>query len=401
MSSSGAVLPMTSESSMPSSWRAFFLLIPFGLLLFSQLVISDLPAIFLLLTAIWRILRTGLPPLNTIDACFIGFVGFSVLGQEIPAVPGDYFFELLAIIFLYAVFRAVASFLCSEERLQRAATLVAGTMLLVMLTNFFAILLQKLDASLLLSAYVPVAPVGKLSWPFQFSGQLGISLTVLFPLCVAVLGRSMPLRLLLSVLFLSCCGATGSRSVFWLAVFEILYSEFFLFKSRSGLSNLLKGLAVCCVIVGTLLFFADDFSFQRSLGQTEETPLFFDEPRLKQIIMALRAVPVWARGIGLGCFSPMYATEIHNTPLNIIVETGVPGFIFCCLMLLEVGKAFFGKSRRERDNLHAALVLALLAAAFHGLFRNLLTNRACWFVLALCYSYGQRRSNSAGTVPVL
>ncbi len=387
---SGAVLPMNREDTMPLPWRAFFLLVPFGLLLFSQLVISDLPAIFLLLTAVWKFLRAGLPSLNRIDACFIGFVGISALGREIPAVPGDYIFELLAITFLYALFRAVSGFLCSEERMQHAVALVAGTMLFVMLADFFVILLQKLDASLLLAAYVPVVPAGKLSWPFQFSGQLGISLTVLFPLCVAVLGRSMPLRLLLSILFLSSCGATGSRSVFWLAVFEILYSEFFIFKSRSGPSNLLKALAVCCAIAGTLLLFADDFSFQRSLGQTEETPLFFDEPRLRQIIMAFKELPVWARGIGLGCFSPIYATEIHNTPLNLIVETGVPGFIFSCLMLFELIKAFSGKGRRERDILHAALVMALLAAAFHSLFRNLLTNRACWFILALCYSYGQR-----------
>ncbi len=383
-------------------WVAFFLLIPAGFPLYSRFVLSDLPAMIIVAGLLLRLIFVSPPKFSIIDAWFLFFVGTSALGREVATVPGAYFFELLAVVFLFACFRAVAEILSSENALSRAFTLVGNSLIFILALNFLAVIVQRTGISPEFASVFFPGNAEKLCWPFQFSGQLGLSLTILFPVCIGSRSFTLPVRLLLYIMFLVNTGATGSRSVFWIALFEIFYAEFFMHKTLSVQKNFMKGLALCCSTGLTLLFFADDFSFQRSMGQIDASPLFFDEPRWNQIRLALRSLPVWLQGLGLGCCDFVFKTEIHNTPLSLIVETGLFGFGAACLFLFEILKAFYQANLQQHHLLKKALAMSLLTICFHAFFRNLVSNRACWLILAFCFSCKNfaTRAESRGDRPL-
>ncbi|NCB37394.1 MAG: hypothetical protein EOM80_01385 [Erysipelotrichia bacterium] len=347
-------------------------------------MLSDAVGIVILLFGFIAACCGKMPDLGKTDGYFIFFVACSLMGAEVTGVPKFYLFELSAVLFLFACFKAVSEFLKTREYLARACVLSGNAMLLVMGINTLVVALHYPDTIDLFASFFTSE---KLSWPFQFSGQLGLSLTILFPLCICSRPFSSVQRMLIYVMFVVNTGAVGSRSVFWLALAEILYAEFFMYFSRSVYRNLLKAAMLFLVIGGLIVFLGNEFSFQRSLGQIEEIPLLFDETRVVILRDAVRTWSVWIQGYGLGCFKAFNEMEIHNTPFSLLVETGLGGFVAAMCFLFSIVAAFWQGAKKDNSLLASAIVLSLLAIIYHSMFRNLLTNRTCWFVLSLCYSF--------------
>ncbi|MBU1109248.1 MAG: hypothetical protein KKB51_21395 [Candidatus Riflebacteria bacterium] len=288
----------------------------------------------------------------------------------------------MAMLFLFVCFKITSDFLDSRERFDKAVVLTGNAMAALLAINTITVFSYNTLAQELTGFFFTSA---KLSWPFEFSGQLGISLTLLFPVCLC--SRSFPWlqRVLLYVMLIVNAGAIASRSVFWLCLFEIIYIEFFVYAKKVAAHNILKGLGLFCIMAALIVFFGEDFNFQRSLGQLEASPLLFDEPRMMTLRKTLQTVPAWIQGYGLGCFKAFNELEIHNTPLSILVETGFMGFISAFMFIVTIFKSIWWIDSAKHQTIKKGLIISFAAILFNGMFRNLLTNRACWFILALCY----------------
>lgn len=365
-------------------WTAWFFLIPFGLPLTHGLVISDLPAIALILTSIIGIIKGNAIRFSKTEACFVFFVGCSLLGAEITRVPAFYLYELSAVLFLFACFKISANFLQSKKRLEHAVRLTGNAVALHLLINTIVIASHNFLGFEFNSFF---SGGEKLSWPFAFSGQLGISLTIIFPLAVCSRNFTTLQRFLLHVMFLLNTGATASRSVFWLSLCEVLYLEFVVYTQMSSVRKIFKALLLLCVVGLLIMFFGESYNFQRSLGQVETSPLLFDEPRLGTLRDALRTLPTWLQGYGLGCFKAFHELEIHNTPLSILVETGFAGFVATTMFISTIFLCFWRARKKAVILLWHGLFMSFVAVLVNAMFRNLVTSRICWFILALCYCH--------------
>jgi len=365
-------------------WAAYFLLLPFGQPLTRGLVIGDLPAIALMVISFAAVFRGKLPEIGKTEAWFIFLTGCSLLGIELTRAPDFYLKELTSMVFLFVCFKITADFLNSEERLAKAIELTGKAAATLLLINSVVLLSHKTMALEFTSRFFSAGE--KLSWPFEFSGQLGISLTVLFPLTLCARRLTGIQRAIIYSMMLLNTGAIASRSVFWLSMFQVIYIEFFVYAENSTKRNIFKLLLLACAAGLLVMFFGESYSFQRSLGQLESSPLIFDEPRVATLREALRTLPTWLQGYGLGCFKAFHELEIHNTPLSLLVETGFAGFLAATAFIASIFIAFW-RSRLRHSLLWHGLLLSLIAVMANGMFRNLVSSRVSWFILALCLSH--------------
>lgn len=365
-------------------WTAWFFLIPFGLPLAHGLVISDLPAVALIFLSFIGIIKGSTICFNRTEAWFVFLIGCSLLGAEVTRVPNFYLYELSATLFLFVCFKIAADFLKCKERLGHAARLTGNAVVLHLLINTIAVACQNHFGFEFDSFF---SGGEKLSWPFEFSGQLGISLTILFPLAICSRNFTTFQRFLLHAMFLLNTGAIASRSAFWLSLCEVLYIEFVVYTQTSSAGKIFKSLLLICVVGLLIMFFGENYNFQRSLGQVEISPLLFDEPRLATLHDALKTLPTWLHGYGLGCFKAFHQLEIHNTPLSFLVETGFPGFFAAAMFIGSIFLHFWRARRETAGLLWHGLLISFAAVLVNAMFRNLVTSRACWFILSLCYCH--------------
>jgi hypothetical protein len=376
---------------IPRWWAAYFLLVPLGLPLSSGLVIGDLPAFVLILFSLAGILAGESRSFGKTEGWFTFLVGCSLLGTEVTRVPEFYLKELSSVLFLFICLKITADFLSSEEKLARATLFTANATTTLLIINCIALLSHYTLGSELTRPFFSGGE--KLSWPFEFSGQLGISLTILFPLALCTRRMSEAARLLLYAVMILNAGAIASRSVFWLSIFQILYIEFLIYTEKSYARNAFKLLLLLCAVGTLLMLFGENYSFQRSLGQIEKSPLLFDEPRIATLREALRTLPNWLQGYGLGCFKAFHKLEIHNTPLTLLVETGFAGFFAATAFIVSIFITFW-RSRLRFSLIWHGQMLSFLAVLTNSMFRNLVTSRVSWFILALCLSHRHFRQQT-------
>ncbi|EKD80924.1 MAG: hypothetical protein ACD_39C02090G0004 [uncultured bacterium] len=385
-----------SDREFPWWWTAYFFLVPFGMPVSMGLVIGDLPAFGLLFLTLAKALSGNPITSGKAEAWFVLFIGCSLLGIEVTGVPDFYLRELLAVLFLFACFKVTADFLNNRDRFERATAITGYAVISLLVINTLAVLSHNNLTYELTKSFLPD---DKLSWPFEFSGQLGISLAVLYPICICIRNWSSPHRLIMHLMLIVNAGAIGSRSVFWLCLCEIFYVEAFIFSTKSAVINVFKIIALLFSIGTVITFFGESFSFQRSLGQIKEIPLLFDEPRMMILRKALRTVPTWFQGYGLGCFKAFHGIEIHNTPLSILVETGFIGLVSAACFIGSILLAFWRSRTSQNALIKHGLALSVFAILCNSMFRNLVSSRACWFVLALCYCFRHFQKDGAIDVP--
>jgi hypothetical protein len=362
-------------------WLAYFLLLPFAIPVKYGLVLGDLPALVLISIALIK--SASFFRFSATEAWFALLIGISLIGCEVTRVPAFYGTELAALLFLFACGKITADYLVDQHKLAMAIKLVSLSVIAVLIINTAAVSLHNLTDGERAGSFFSTS--GKLSWPCEFSGQLGIALNILFPLIFWQRQPTAKRFLLYGMLALNT-GAIASRSVFWLSTAEILYLEFFLHGDNKPGKIVAKLLLLLCMAGMLTLYFGESYSFQRSLGQLEKNPLLFDEPRLISLRAALRTLPNWLQGYGLGCFKVFNHYEIHNTPLSLLVETGFIGFFAGCMFLANIFMIFWRSPERGSPLWHV-LLLSLIALAITSLFRNLVTSRVSWFILALCWSH--------------
>ena len=134
------------------------------------------------------------------------------------------------------------------------------------------------------------------------------------------------------------------------------------------------------------LVLSSEFTFQRSFGIAGVEAFAKDIPRERQHERAFDHLPEWSTGIGLGCFKGRYGEELHNTPVNLLVETGIGGFLAAHAGLLAVFLPLLRGFRRMAEPWKTRVNALFCAGAgmyVLGLFHNLLRNRYAWLILAL------------------
>ncbi len=195
-----------------------------------------------------------------------------------------------------------------------------------------------------------------------------------------------------AVAFLTVVSGIGARSCMLIALFQVIWTELAIYgKEDSLLPKWLRMSLFMAAVLAAGLVLSGEFTLQRSLGTAGVTDLVNDEPRQRQLERAIEHIPEWTTGMGLGCFKVIHREELHNTPVNLLVETGIGGFAAAhgalLLIVLPVIRTLRNGTRAEK---HRAGVLLSVVMSLYllGLFHNLLRNRFVWLILALAAGMG-------------
>jgi O-antigen ligase len=95
-------------------------------------------------------------------------------------------------------------------------------------------------------------------------------------------------------------------------------------------------------------------------------------------------------GIGVGSFEFINSTNIHNSYLEILLQTGLLGFLFFCSLIILIFSRVFQNGKRD---FVFPLFLGLLAIMIFMGFHDILRGRIFWLPLALLAFYTKRNIN--------
>jgi len=382
-----------TDAGLPAWLRWYLFLLPLGLPLFTHFVPSDLCLGYGLTLGLARLLKTPAIPLP--DSRRIGlpliavtaFAGFCLMGTDVPSQEGAVAFELGSIAWL-----AVGSWMISRQipagdGLDEAVRWMNSLFLPVLLFCVAGLATHWAGWDEGTSGVFAF----RLYLPFRFPILLGAYLIAAYPFAVVWTGLGMIRRIIYNILYIIVVSGVGARSCMIVAIGLVAWSEFREDADRTAVFLGWLRLALGLTVFGAIgLLLADEFSFQRSLGLSGVPALAQDEPRERQFGLALAHLAEGATGIGPGCFRALHGEELHNTPLNLLVETGLGGFVTAHAFLLAAlfpvlrGQRTIGVVGRRRA---AALLGAAVGLYLLGLFHNLLRNRFVWLVLALAIAW--------------
>lgn len=378
---------MTEIIASKSLWAlfcAYIFCLPLGTPIYYRFVLVDIFAIIALAILFKNVVIGSSLKFERIDGFFGLFIGFSLLGLDISKYPYVYIFDIGSVIYLFCCFRMTSYIVCNEQILFKIIRLLGYALVIVLLINTLAVTINYFQFSNAFDSFFTRSQ--KLCWPFEFSGQLGIMLPLLFPVYLCTVSPVCWKRMSAYFMLVMCAGSVGSRSVFMLCIAEIVIIEFFHFRLPSRPLTLLKNICFIIIVSLPILLIGSIYPFSRSMGQLDSTPLTFDLPRYNNIISALDSGSFWLLGQGLGCFG-VDKLEIHNTPLALIVETGIGGFLVAIIAFYIVSNTLIFRKiyLSSCQGLIFGLRLALFSLIIQSLLRNLITSRVSWLILALCY----------------
>jgi O-antigen ligase len=226
---------------------------------------------------------------------------------------------------------------------------------------------------------------GMLIDPNAYGGLLVMTLSIHLmtycgnrPLVGGLLGKLVTMSLAIGVVL------TYSRSA-WLGL-ALLFLAAMIMRPKAGVYMVLMGLLAVAL---TLKGFGPDYASRMSELTFRGAQVHERVELIDQAIPLFRESPAF--GIGMGVFNDIYGNIIHNTPVWILTECGVFGFI------IFVGFAWWFLARgidalRVGTEAQRSLVLGLMLAnlAMMGLSMGIeaLYQRHWWVVLALlaaCY----------------
>jgi len=404
-------------ASLPAWLSWYLLLMPLGIPLFTYLVPADLCLVVVLVMCLGSRWQEGIPRLPAPAdvrweaALFVAFLGFSLLGVSVFQNSDSYIFDLVSVLWLFTGAWLIQSELKTDALVATGVSWFNRLFLPVLLFNLAGMATHWLG----LDEYTGGVFSFRLYLPFRFPILLGAYLITAYPFAVAWRMLSFRKRMAAGIGFLTVVSGIGARSCMLIAVFQVIWIELVIYgKERSLFPRWLKmSLFVAGVLVAGLML-SGEFTLQRSLGTAGVKDLVNDEPRQRQLECATEHLPEWMTGIGLGCFKVVHGEELHNTPVNLLVETGIGGFATAHVALLLIFLPVIRKIRYgTRVEKHRAGILLCVALSLYllGLFHNLLRNRFVWLVLALAAGMGDRngqeeavrdeRSDHAGAAPAI
>ncbi|HOY66718.1 MAG TPA: hypothetical protein PLP29_07495 [Candidatus Ozemobacteraceae bacterium] len=393
------------ETGLPGWLGGYLLLLPLGIPLFTYLVPSDLCLAFGLAAGIAAHIQRPshrLPePRDTgsFPAAALAFGGFCLLGSLVTGQPGAVAFELVSIAWLALGAWMISRVIPSPDAWNAAVHRFNLLFLPVLLFCVAGLASHWVGWD----AWTGGVFSFRLYLPFRFPILLGAYLIAAHPFAVIWPGMGSAKRMMYNILFIIAVSGVGARSCMLVAIGQVVWSEL---RSDAEMKPVLPGwlrLALALTAFGAIgLLLADELSFQRSFGLSGVPALAQDLPRERQLDRALTHLDDLLIGIGPGCFRAIHGEELHNTPLNLLVETGIGGFLTAHAVLLAAllpvirGLRARGADERRRA---AALLGAVAGLYLLGLFHNLLRNRFVWLVLALALAWPKTPAGDAEERP--
>lgn len=377
------------SGSIPAWLDWYMLLLPVGIPIFSYLVPSD----FCILAGIISVFgaRNGsawwlsLQPRN-VDVCgslFLAWLGFCLLGVLIPDYPEFFVFDIGSTLWVFLSALCIKSFLKNGDDIREAIHSLNNLYLPLLAFCFAGLALHWAG----LDTWTGDAFSFRLYLPFRFPILLGAYLIAAYPFAVIWTGQPFKWRIVHEILYLIVVSGIGARSCMIVAIAQVIWTEWSAAPDNPAVFP--KWLRFGFFLTAALsagLVLSSEFTFQRSFGVAGVAAFAKDMPRERQYDRAVKHLPEWITGIGLGCFKGRYGEELHNTPANLLVETGIGGFLTAHAGLLVVFLPLLRRFRQEGEPGRSrvnALVCAALSLYGLGLFHNLLRNRFVWLVLAL------------------
>ncbi|OIP27501.1 hypothetical protein AUK22_05525 [bacterium CG2_30_54_10] len=371
----------TFPGDLPLWAKVYLSILPIGLPLVGLVEGSD----FFLLAGIagmfFSALRQGVWCFRLTDGLFLAFAGVACLGTDIGSYPGAFFFNLGAITFLFLGSRALAQTVSGGKDLSRL--MWWGSRLFFPIVAGYAALFALHAFGF--QEWTFGSFVGKLTFPFRFSNQLGGYLLGALPLAIGCGRKSLPARFFLYLGFLIVIAGVGSRSAMLIAILEFIVLEA-ICVGDDPLPPAIRVAGLGCLIAWMGYALSGEWTFMRAIGAIDSLPFTSDPPRIEQIRRAVEFLPFWLQGIGLGCFFGGHTLEIHITPISLLTETGIGGLslvgTWTALTILPAVQVALGKERGPRREV-SFLLVAIGALLLYSLFHNLLRTRFLWMLFGL------------------
>lgn len=359
-----------------------------------RMIISDIFLSLIIFVGIFRALYQKSFRVISLDAVFLSFVAFSLIGVNISKYFLNYSFEITSFIYMYIGARILSADISDKMRLKRFLDFLSNTFLFFICLFAFSVFLHSLGFEDI-TGYL-FASAGRLKGFFRFTNQLSIFLICLWPIVMIKYFKQPIKRFFFYGVFLVVIASIGSRSGFWISIIQTALMEFFYPEESKSLSLIFRLISFTAISFLTVSLLANTVALQRSLGNSQIAVLEMDEARVINLRQAFNASENWVTGYGLGCFHKDHRHEVHNTLFSVLVETGIGGFISISMLIL-LTLAILAKSSDipEIPNLKAAIMISLAGMAGVGMFIYLLRTRSCWLVFAIILAFSQLQKNES------
>ncbi|HOT28695.1 MAG TPA: hypothetical protein PLU72_10940 [Candidatus Ozemobacteraceae bacterium] len=386
MSSRTVTLRARHRAGAIPRWLGWYMfLLPLGIPILTYLVPSD----FCILAGIaaslagFRRENAGQPRLGHPASFLLAWIGFCFLGVLIPDHPDFFAFDIASTLWVVLSALCVRHGLRDREGIDQAVRELNKLFLPLVLFCIGGLAAHWMG----LDDWTGGVFSFRLYLPFRFPILLGAYLVAAYPFAVIWTGLPFKRRIVHEILYLIVISGIGARSCMIVAIGQVIWTEWNTAQdSRTLFPRWLRFGVFFTAACSAGLVLSSEFTFQRSLGVAGVEAFAKDVPRERQYERAFDHLPDWITGIGLGCFKGRYGEELHNTPVNLLVETGIGGLLAAHAGLLAAFLPLAAGVRRMAEPWKTRVNALLCAGAglyVLGLFHNLLRNRYVWLVLAL------------------
>ncbi len=375
----------TRAGAVPRWLGWYMFLLPLGIPIFTYLVPSDLCIIIGILSAIagFRGAECLKPRFDLPVSFLLAWIGLCFLGVLIPSHPDFFAFDLGSTLWVVLSALCVRHGLSDREETDQAVRELNRLFLPLVIFCMAGLVSHWMG----FDAWTGNVFSFRLYLPFRFPILLGAYLVAAYPFAVIWAGLPFKSRIVHEILYLIVISGIGARSCMIVAIAQVVWTEWSAAQDCPALfPRWLRFGVFLTAACSAGLVLSSEFTFQRSFGVAGVEAFAKDMPRERQYEHAFGHLPDWTTGIGLGCFKGRYGEELHNTPVNLLVETGIAGFLAAHAGLLAVFLPLLRKFLQMTDpwkNRVSALLCAGAGMYILGLFHNLLRNRYVWLVLAL------------------
>lgn len=389
--------PRSGAGAIPSWLGWYMFLLPLGIPIFTYLVPADFCILVGMACSI-AALRAGrqdgagpaaerLVPrpggFAPAASFLIAWIGFSCLGVLIPDHPDFCAFDFGSTIWVLLSALCIGYGLTDGDDADRAVRELNKLFLPILVFCIAGLATHWMG----LDAWTGDVFSFRLYLPFRFPILLGAYLVAAYPFAVIWAGLPFKRRLVHEMLYLTVISGIGARSCMIVAIGQVVWTEWNAVQdSPARLPRWLRFGVFLTAACSAGLVLSTEFTFQRSFGVSGVEAFAKDMPRERQYERAFDHLPDWTTGIGLGCFKGRYGEELHNTPVNLLVETGIGGVLAAHAGVLAVFLPLIRRFRRMAEPWKTRVNALFCAGAgmyVLGLFHNLLRNRYVWLVLAL------------------
>ena len=376
----------TKNSKLPLTLSLYIILFPLATgLIGDSFIVSDIFFLSFIFLCLIEILYQKRFRLISLDAFFLIFVSLTTLGETISTHLQAYLFEVSSFIYMYIGARCISGHINTPEKLKSFISLIRKMFLIFLLFSTVLIVIKSLGFNQLTETFFKHQM--KYKGFFKISNQMAIFLICLWPVTVVGLTEKPVWRFSLYFLFFVVLSYTASRSGFWIGIGQTILIEAILCGKKQNKFLLTRFFSLIAIILLVVSIMATLPSMKRSLGNIKKAGLTIDQPRVKNFRNAFNASKFWLSGYGLGCFDQNHRHEIHNTPLSVLVETGIFGFLILSLGFIVFFNAFIKTdSCTNLPGFKGALIVSCLGIAGIGTVHYLLRTRSCWLIFSMMIS---------------